>query len=87
LSPASTRADVAPVADRLRRLLGDEAVRTYPDQVKILGGTTNVEAKLSRTSEAPFWHIELAYDFRRQLQDDPNLSRRFVEALSEGEVE
>lgn len=55
------------VAERLKRSLG-EGVRLYPRDVRILGGTRNVQARLLDTyPDARFLHLELSSQARKQL--------------------
>jgi hypothetical protein len=81
VSAAKTSADVHAVARALRDALGDDRVRTYPDEIDVLGGTTNAQAKVSRKQEVPFIHLELSRTLRRTLLTDPVLAERFVLAL------
>ena len=83
LSAARSEARVLPMAESLRQLLGD-VVRTYPDQVKTLGGTTNVEAALSRELKSAFFHIEMSASLRKQLLADRAFSKKFAAALGRG---
>lgn len=82
LSAAASNADVKSVAARVRAVLGDAPVRTFPDEVRVLGGVTNVEAQSSRRANAPFVHAEMSNALRRRLVHDAELRRRFVAALA-----
>jgi hypothetical protein len=81
VSAARTGADVQGVARALRDALGDDRVRVYPDEIDVLGGTSNAQAKVSRAHGVPFVHLELSNALRRSLLDDPALADRFVSAL------
>ena len=81
VSAAGTNANVDVVARQLRALLGDDAVRLYPKEVKQLGGTRNVQARLSQASGAPFIHLELSKTLRDRLKTDPPYRYTFAGAL------
>lgn len=56
------------VADAWAQLFGAPAVRRYPEEIDVLGGTTNVQARLLRTrAEAAFVHVELSSTMRARL--------------------
>lgn len=84
VSAAETRAAVEPLARALRKALPKVNVATYPDQVSLLGGTTNVQAKLSRELHARLFHLELSHRLRRRLRDDEKLRIDFIGALERG---
>jgi len=87
VSAAGTIASTTGIAQQLRLLLGHEAVRVYPSEVRKLGGTRNVQAKLSRASGAPFIHLELSRSLRDRLRDDPESLRTFATSLKSGLLE
>jgi hypothetical protein len=82
VSAAKTRGDAKAVAAALRRALPSTTVKVYPDEVDTLGGTQNRQAELSRTSRAPFVHVELSATLRTALNADADLAARFVDALA-----
>jgi hypothetical protein len=56
------------VADAWARLFGASVVRRYPEEIGVLGGTTNVQARLLRTrAQAAFVHVELSSTMRARL--------------------
>lgn len=81
VSAAGSRAPTKGVAAALRELWPGDAVASYPEQVRVLGGTTNVQARESRRLGAPFLHLELSRSTRQALTADPGLLRRFARAL------
>jgi hypothetical protein len=81
VSAAKTTADATALAARLKRALPDHPVRVHPTDVKVLGGTTNVEARASRDVAAPFFHLELSGTLRKQLSTDTAFRARFAMAL------
>ena len=84
LSAAGTRSDLDGALVSLRRLLGEDAVRSFPRQAQILGGLTNVEARASARSGRRFVHIEMSRALRDRLVGDETLLGCFVGALAEG---
>jgi hypothetical protein len=80
LSASGTGGPVDAVATRLREVLG-EGVRRYPQDVRILGGTKNVQAAASREAAAPFLHVEMSRSLRDRLVNDADLRRRVGAAL------
>ncbi len=81
VSAAGTSMDVNPLAARLRHVVGAASVATYPEQVRLLGGTTNVQARASARAGAAFAHVELARSLRDRMAASPELRRRVAEAL------
>ncbi len=82
VSASTTSGPAAQVAAAMRAVAGaPSAVRLFPDEVRILGGTTNVEAAASRRAGRAFVHVELASDAREQLQRDRALLERTVAAI------
>lgn len=84
VSASRTRASPQLVAAQLGPVLGKERVAVYPDQIRKLGGTQNVQAQLSRKLDAGFIHLELSASVRTRLNEDTELRRRFLEALQAG---
>ena len=81
VSAADTSANIAELAASLERLeLG--AVKRYPEQVAVLGGTTNVQARSCRARKLPFIHVELSATLRDRLHGDDALLRRFAQAFA-----
>ena len=80
LSASVTPAPLAPVAARARAVLGD-TIRRYPDEIRILGALTNVEAAASRDAAAPFLHVEMSRSLRDRLTADAPLRRRVAAAF------
>jgi hypothetical protein len=80
LSSAGSRADPGPIAQALERALGIR-VAIYPTQIQKLGGTRNRQAHYSISVSRPFLHVELSKSLRKQLTQDPEQLRRFLDAL------
>ena len=81
VSAAGTRTVVGPIVSSLRAALGARSVRVFPDDVHVLGGTTNAQARASTRSGAFFVHVELSKSFRGKLVADAGARDRFVDAL------
>lgn len=57
-------------------------VRTYPDEIDLLGGTTNVQRRLvARSRGASFLHLETSAALRQQLLQDAAVRGRFGAAV------
>ncbi len=82
VSAAGTRADARGAATALRALLGDRAVRVSPDEIGVLAGLTNVQARSSARAGAPFLHVELSRTARDRLAADPDLCAGFAAAVA-----
>jgi hypothetical protein len=86
-SPGAALAGLARASatvDRLRAAFGDEAVKLYPRDTDILGGTTNVVGALvANRAQALFFHVELSHSFRERLRRDRRLLEGFARALLE----
>lgn len=80
VSAANTKTQVAPLAARLRAEFGWR-IAVYPKDARKLGGTTNVQAALSRSQGACFLHIEIAQSLRSSLRKDTALLARFSDVL------
>ncbi len=88
VSAATTSADAARFAAALREVFGNRAVRLYPEEIGILGGTTNTQARVSRKLGAGFIHLELSKSARERLRADPELQTALAGAIlrvSEGQ--
>jgi hypothetical protein len=72
------------MARALSGVLGNDRVRIYPDQIRVLGGTTNVQAQDSRRLRSAFYHLELSASLRGRLTSDKALTLRLVQALGAG---
>jgi hypothetical protein len=83
ISAAGSRARIGPAAAELAALFGP-AVRRYPDQIRDLGGTTNVQAGASRSAGSGFVHIELSRSARERLRTDAGLRAEFARRLKAG---
>jgi hypothetical protein len=81
VSAAGTAARLETLLGALRAHFVPERVRHYPTQVRVLGGTTNVQALWSRSQGLPFVHLELSRTLRTRLAKDEGERRRFGEAL------
>ena len=86
VSAARTKADARAAADALAVVLGRVAVRLYPDEVDLLGGTTNAQARASRKVGAGFLHLEMSATLRRELRADTALATRFMRAVGSAVV-
>lgn len=76
-SPGSTA-----VARALARAFGAAAVRRYPEEIRALGGTTNVQARaLLQRAGAGFVHLELSASMRRRLLGNACERAAFARAL------
>lgn len=84
VSAAGTNASVNALSRQLRAVLGPDAVRLYPSEVRKLGGTRNVQAQLSKREGAAFIHLELSRTLRQRLRAEPELARTFHEAIRAG---
>lgn len=87
VSAAGTNASAGALARHLQAVLGPEAVRLYPSQVKKLGGTRNAQAQLSKASGSAFIHLELSRTLRNRLKADPEHRHTFAAALKAGLLE
>jgi hypothetical protein len=81
VSAAGTATDTTEAAAALAALVGRDGVRRYPEEIKTLGGTTNVAAKSSRAAGAPFLHLEIARTLRDDLSHDLQKRGRFALAV------
>jgi hypothetical protein len=86
VSAARTRGNAKVLADALRSVLEAERVRAYPDDVRKLGGTTNIEAAASHELGSQLFHLEMSASLRNRLAEDTALAERFAKALGEGVV-
>lgn len=81
LSAAGTSAPVAAAARAARDVLGAAAVRVYPSDVNMLGGTTNVQSRSSLARGRAFLHVEMSRTVRDRFLADPPLLARFIDAV------
>jgi hypothetical protein len=82
LSAAGTPASIEGAARSLGGLLGADAVRLYPSEVRVLGGLTNVEARASAKLGARLVHVEMSRSLRDRLTRDEGLLGCFVDAFA-----
>ncbi len=82
VSAAGTKLDPLPVAKALNDVLGAGAARVYPEEVKKLGGTTNVQAQHNKSKERGFLHLELSTELRKRMERQESLRRDFAKALA-----
>jgi len=68
------------VAAALRRRFGD-GVRRFPEDVSVLGATTNVQGRAARSRAGDFVHVEIAASLRKQLRDGGAPLQQLGEAL------
>lgn len=83
LSAAGTRSELETPAASLRNVLGADTVRVFPAQSRILGGVTNVEARVSAKLGGRFVHVEMSRSLRDRLTGDAALLSCFVDAFAE----
>lgn len=83
ISAARTASSVEPIAQQLQRQL-QLRVLVYPKDTRKLGGTTNVQAKLSRRMGQRFIHLELSRSLRQRLAKDGELATRFASIIAAG---
>lgn len=81
VSAAGTQADTRAVAAALGAVWPGGAVRVFPEEIDILGGTTNVQAGASRRLGARLLHLELSASARQALRGDARLLGSFTKAL------
>lgn len=66
----------------LGHVFGREVVRRYPEEIRILGGTTNVQGRmLHKHNYIEFLHIEMSARVRKRLLTSPELLHRFATAV------
>lgn len=82
VSAVGPGADLAALLAGLREALPDDTVRGYPDEIRKLGGESNLQARASVLAGAPFYHLELSRSLRDRLVEDATLRRRVAAALS-----
>lgn len=76
-SALSTAAGMA-----LGHVFGREVVRRYPEEIRILGGTTNVQGRMLRKHKGmEFLHIEISARVRKRLLTSPELLHQFATAV------
>lgn len=70
------------VAMALGHAFGQEVVRRYPEEIRILGGTTNVQGRMLRKRKhTKFLHIEMSKRIRKRLLTSPELLHQFAAAV------
>ncbi len=70
------------VATWLKGVFGDEAVARYPEDVRALGATRNLQSHLvQEVAEATFVHVELGAAVRERLRKSAETRAAFVGAL------
>lgn len=82
VSASDTGHDIHSLAESLEEELEGFGVQRYPDQIDVLGGTTNVQARASRRQHAPFVHLEMSHRLRKSLSEDEPTLERFLAAFS-----
>ena len=80
VSAALTSGDARGLARAIQQTT-DARARAYPDEINVLGATTNVQARVCRDARMPFLSIELSRSFRQLLASDEDLLHRFVQSL------
>ncbi len=81
VSAAGTRFDLAPLMQKLVALYGAPQVRSFPDQIDRLGGTTSIQAKHRRQDFGQMVHLEMSRELRDRLVADPGELGKFVHAV------
>lgn len=87
LSSAGTPVDLNEIQKQLDLALAGlhpTPVLRFPDQVDRLGGLTGAQAKHVRRNAGRMLHLELSRGLRERMRDDPQLRKRFGEALERG---
>ncbi len=84
VSAAGSGGPARDVAHALNQAFDEPVARLFPDEVRVLGGMSNVQAGASREKDAAFIHLELSSRFRKLLDDDPSAKQRFAAALAKG---
>lgn len=84
VSAAGTNGPAQAVAREINAALGQPIARLFPDDVQVLGGMTNVQARASRAENHRFVHLELSTALRKSLADDQTLRDKFSRALVDG---
>jgi len=91
VSPSIVRAGKAEAGaqvTRLRAALPGARVALYPRDARVLGGTTNAQARLlAKQPQAVFLHLEIARSLRRKLATNAALRADFVKAVWSGSHE
>jgi hypothetical protein len=66
----------------LQKALPDTRVALYPDDVGVLGATTNVQGHATRSQGAHFLHMELGASLRGDVRDGKRDRRELARALA-----
>lgn len=70
------------VALALGNAFGRQEVRRYPEEIRFLGGTTNVQGRLLRKRKrTEFLHLEMSLALRKRLLATPGELEAFAEAV------
>ncbi len=78
---AGSTATTSSIASQLATILG-EGVRRFPEDVQMLGATTNVQGRLLRGIRgASFVHVEMSAAVRKRLASDAATRGRVADAL------
>ncbi len=81
VSAANTSGAAPKVVAAMRAVAGLKTVHLYPDDIRTLGGTTNVEAGASQRAGRGFVHVEMSAELRDALKKDRPLLERTVDAI------
>ncbi len=82
VSAANTKLDPVPVARALNEMLGAGSARVYPEEVKKLGGTTNVQAQYNKSKDRVFLHLEVSTSMRKRMERQETLRQDFSKAVA-----
>ncbi len=86
VSSADTDFDIHPLTESLRKQLPGFVVKSYPDQIDVLGGTRNVQAQANRrdnSTDSPFVHLEMSHSLRKKLSKETKVLRRMADVLAQ----
>ena len=84
VSASGTNGPASGVARSLKQSSVLPTVLLYPDDVKVLGGMTNMQARWSAKNGRGFVHIELSASTRERLRRESAFSDSFADALLAG---
>lgn len=84
VSAANTQADPRPVARALNAEFDAPVARVYPDEVKLLGGTRNAQARASVAEGCGLIHLEIAGSVRGRLKKEADFRQRVARAIGRG---
>lgn len=80
LSDGSKAAE-AHLAHMKQKLGASDQVLLFPTETRALGATTNVQARLCRSANVPFLHVEMSSDVRKRWRKSSDARGSFVDAL------